>query len=269
MYITNVIPSELKSTNTWLVSLGYNSTLTSIENITKAVQRLPNYLRQTFYRHTREIIETKVISLLEFELWLGNRMKELYNPIDDIIASQESNRKKDPLKTINAGHTREKEEVKCWFCSKRHKITTCEEFMSSSINAKNEFVKANKLCWNCLGKGHNTKNCQSKHRCKVANCNKRHHTLLHNGNITPPLATSSPLPFHQAPQSNPNDAVNSNHFELSKTFLQILPVIITNDTKIVHTNALLDAGSDDTLRCCSQTKIKRRKQDIRNRKRPS
>ena len=160
--------------------MGYTSTLTSIENITKAVQRLPNYLRQTFYRHTREIIEIEVISLLEFELWLENRMKELFNPIADIIASQESNRKKAPLKAINAGHISEREEVKCWFCSKKHKVTTCENFISSSINVKNEFVKANKLCWNCLGKGHNIKNCQTKHRCKVANCNKCHHTLLHN-----------------------------------------------------------------------------------------
>ena len=227
--------------------MGYTSTLTSIENITKAVQRLPNYLRQTFYRHTREIIETEVISLLEFELWLGNRMKELFNPIADIIASQESNRKKDPLKTINAGHISEREEVKCWFCSKKHKVTTCEDFISSSINVKNEFVKANKLCWNCLGKGHNIKNCQSKHRCKVANCNKRHHTLLHNDNVTPPPATNPPPPVHQGPPDNPNDTVTSNHFKLSKTFLQILPVIITNGTKIVHTNALLDAGSDATL----------------------
>ena len=69
---------KLKSTNTWLVSMRYTSTLTSIENITKAVQRLPNYLRQTFYRHTREVIETKVMSLVEFELWLGNKMKELF-----------------------------------------------------------------------------------------------------------------------------------------------------------------------------------------------
>ena len=46
---------KLKSTNTWLLSMGYTSTLTSIENITKAAQR------QTFYRHTREIIETEVI----------------------------------------------------------------------------------------------------------------------------------------------------------------------------------------------------------------
>ena len=39
-------------------------------------------------------------------------MKKLFNPIADYIAPQESNRKEDPLKTINAGHISEREEVK-------------------------------------------------------------------------------------------------------------------------------------------------------------
>ena len=98
-----------------------------------------------------------------------------------------------------------------------------------------------------MGKGHNIKNCQSKHRYKVANCSKRHHTLLHNDNVTPSPATNPPPPVHQGPPDNPNDTVASNHFKLSKTFLQVLPVIITSSTKIVHTNPLLDAGSDATL----------------------
>ena len=38
------------------------------------------------HRHIRELIETEVILLLEFELWLGNRMKEFFNPIAGIIA---------------------------------------------------------------------------------------------------------------------------------------------------------------------------------------
>ena len=80
---------------------------------------------------------------------------------------------------------------------------------------------------------HNIKNCQSKHRRKVGNCNKRHLTLLHNDNIPPPPATNPLLPVHPGPPNNPNNKVTSNHFKLRKTFLQILPVIVTNDTKIV------------------------------------
>ena len=90
-----------------------------------------------------------------------------------------------------------------------------------------------------MGKGHNIKNSQLNHRRKVANCNKRHHTLLHNDNNTPPPATNPPPLVHQGPPNNPNDRI--------KTFLQIWPVIIINGTKVVHTNALLDAGSDATL----------------------
>ena len=73
-------------------------------------------------------------------------MKELFNPIAIIIVSQESNQKKDPLKTMKIGHISEREKVKCWFSSKKHKLATCEDFMSSSTNVKNEFFKANKLC---------------------------------------------------------------------------------------------------------------------------
>ena len=65
-------------------------------------------------------------------------MKESFNLIADIIASQESNRKKDPLKIINAGHISEREQVKCWFCFKKHKVTTCGNFIYSSIKAKKQ-----------------------------------------------------------------------------------------------------------------------------------
>ena len=80
---------KLKCTNTWSVSMGYSSIHKSIKN-KKAVQHLPN-----------SKLKTKIISLIKFELLLASRMKELYNPKPDIIVSQKSNRKKDPLKTIN------------------------------------------------------------------------------------------------------------------------------------------------------------------------
>ena len=89
--------------------MGYSSILTSIENITKTVQRLLNYQRQTFYRRTREIIETEVMLLLEIKHWLGTRIKELFNPAANIITSQESNKNNNLLKPINAGHISEKE----------------------------------------------------------------------------------------------------------------------------------------------------------------
>ena len=116
----------------------YSSKHTSIENIAKAVERPPIWLRQIFYRHTKEIIETNVISLLEFQLWLGGK-KDLFNPLVHITASHEPNRKKDLSKTIDTGYISEKGEVKYWFCSKKHKVTTFKDFKSNSINAKKKF----------------------------------------------------------------------------------------------------------------------------------
>ena len=98
-----------------------------------------------------------------------------------------------------------------------------------------------------MGKRHNIKICQLKHSCKTGNCNKGHYTLLHNGSITSPPATNPPAPVYQGLPNNPNDTITSSHFKLSKSFLQILPLITTNGTKIVHTNAILDAGSNATL----------------------
>ena len=71
--------------------------------------------------------------------------------------------------------------------------------------------------------------------------------MLDNKDVAPSSSTQFPPLVHQALSSNPNDTVTSNHFKLSKTFLQISPVYISSGTKIVATNALLDTGSTTTL----------------------
>ena len=85
---------------------------------------------------------------------------------------------------------------------------------------------------NCLAKGYILKNCETEVRCRVSNCNKQHHTLLH-GDIS--LKTNG---------------VQHNGFNRSsfhKTFLQIVPITISNGNRFVSTNALLDTVSDATL----------------------
>ena len=41
---------KLKTTSTWLKTMGYDGALKSVENVTKVVMRLPKYIRQKFYR---------------------------------------------------------------------------------------------------------------------------------------------------------------------------------------------------------------------------
>ena len=79
---------QLKSTITWLKVMGYHSALTSTENLTKAVIRLPNKLRQSFYKMSKDSLSyVGSVTLIQFENWLEARLQEYFNPIADIIAS--------------------------------------------------------------------------------------------------------------------------------------------------------------------------------------
>ena len=49
---------QLRYQITWLKSIGYHSIFTSPEYLTKAVRRLPNYLRQRFHNHRKSIFSS-------------------------------------------------------------------------------------------------------------------------------------------------------------------------------------------------------------------
>ena len=88
----------------------------------------------------------------------------------------------------------------CDFCSKpSHKIYLCFKFKAADVNARQDFVKSHKLCYNCLNKGHSTKQCTLNLRCKT--CNKRHHTLLHQ--MTRPNNARAQSPSSQKQNSAP------------------------------------------------------------------
>ena len=103
-----------------------------------------------------------------------------------------------------------------------------------------QFSETEKLCFNCLSNTHMINTCKFKRHCQVDNCQKRHHTLLHSEEM---LVPNSPDQI---------DSNINNIFErktLSQTYLQIVLVTLTNSRRDmeVHTNALLDTGSDTTL----------------------
>ena len=44
--------------------------------------------------------------------------------------------------------------LKCWLCKNNHRLVDCPSFKNRSISATRQFVKENKLCFNCLSKTH-------------------------------------------------------------------------------------------------------------------
>ena len=69
--------------------------------------------------------------------------------------------------------------VSCWLCSQQDRLMECNKFKNKPIEEKIKKVEEQRLCWNCLSKGHVLKDCKSQHRCKVSGCNQQHHTLIH------------------------------------------------------------------------------------------
>ena len=60
--------------------------ISSTEILTKAVRRLPEILRKSFYKATKDVsFVSGDVRLIEFKRWLNNRLKEYFNPIANII----------------------------------------------------------------------------------------------------------------------------------------------------------------------------------------
>ena len=60
---------SLKCVITWLETMGYSFSLNSAEHFTKAVKRLPNFLRHSFYKYCNPIKHSikNIYTLKEFE----------------------------------------------------------------------------------------------------------------------------------------------------------------------------------------------------------
>ena len=102
------------------------------------------------------------------------------------------------------------------------------------------------VCWKCLAKGDGIKQCQSV-TCRADGCKKHNHSLL---NETKKLIASQSIMEKVAQNNN----IQSTGTQL-KRYLQVLPVILSDDSYSLRTNALLGCGADSTLFRENITKI--------------
>ena len=100
--------------------------------------------------------------------------------------------------------------------------------------------------FNCLSNTHTINKCTSRYSCQIDGCKKRHHTILH-----PPQTPLNPNmnQQHQEEKEQQVHCQNSinKHSRQKSTLLQIVPVQIINNNKVIEVNALLDIGSDTCL----------------------
>ena len=177
--------------------MGDTSAINSMENTAKAITRLPKFLRSKICRDFKDAkLNNQSLNLTTLEISLGNKIAELFNPISAIIEHEEKRKRdfrenshrlerdnRNPLRTFLAleeGTLNYQPNIlRCWLCSKDHKIAECNHFVTLSADECLRLVKIKKLSFNCLSISHMISNCKSKVFCRVDNCKKRHHTLLH------------------------------------------------------------------------------------------
>ncbi|XP_052755676.1 uncharacterized protein LOC128201782 [Galleria mellonella] len=87
----------------------------------------------------------------------------------------------------------------CLMCNADHPLYSCQTFLDTNLDAKLQFITANKLCENCLRPGHSVSMCKFG-PCRL--CFKKHNTLIHN-NVTDRVAVVS---MHLADNETPGSS---------------------------------------------------------------
>ncbi|XP_061724297.1 uncharacterized protein LOC133530805 [Cydia pomonella] len=89
------------------------------------------------------------------------------------VAEQEE----DEESLFQCAHASVASQPTCTYCKGEHYIFNCKEFTKNSVEDRHDFVRKNRLCYNCLVPYHNVFRCKQKTSCRI--CRKRHHSLLH------------------------------------------------------------------------------------------
>lgn len=131
----------------------------------------------------------------------------------------------------------------CRHCqSGDHSLYQCTSFRDLDITERQRVVQNLQACFNCLGLGHNSKNCVSKRNCKE--CGRRHHTLLHQSTVSCVLATPSAPAVPAASMTNADPESSLTAGVPSQTAL-VLSCQVTLDAngKQQSVRAMIDTGS--------------------------
>lgn len=147
----------------------------------------------------------------------------------------------------------------CLCCEREHLLSNCDKFKKMTVDDRWQFIKEKKVCYRCLKEGsHNFRYCnRNKTMCEINNCNRKHHTLLHNPNYSRiPSAHISenkqtePSKSQQLGEGSEQVIINTAAIPQDATLrplLKIVPVTVTGPVGSVDTFALLDDGSTATF----------------------
>lgn len=137
-------------------------------------------------------------------------------------------------------------EVNCPDCLDSHALFKCPQFLKKSVTDRWNFVKAKKLCINCLRGNHFISKCLISKKCNI--CNSKHHTLLHLHE----KESFNSVPVQSNNVTQDQSIVNSSCLTTTQnncqTLLSTAMVLVkSNSGEFIFCRAMVDSGSQKSL----------------------
>ena len=124
--------------------------------------------------------------------------------------------------------------------TEKHPLYSCPKFRSLPHDQKLTTMKVNKMCINCLGRGHFVPDCKSAHRCRK--CQKPHHTQLHVDHKDS-RTDQSHQPMATVSETGVSANMAATKLEPCSLLMTCQVQILASDGSSFKTRALLDSGS--------------------------
>ncbi|XP_030849893.1 uncharacterized protein LOC115927770 [Strongylocentrotus purpuratus] len=223
----------------------------------KLLSKLPDWLvtkwSRRVYEHRRS--HGTFPSFGTFSSFIEEESNIACDPITSIGSLKEDKPKQDRGKSMRALTMRTssiQDETKrperksfCIFCRNHHHLEDCQAFVNQPMSERKKFIREKGLCYGCLKRGHLTKKCRVRSKCRE--CNKRHPTPLHFDR-RPSEERERTSNQEEIQSSNSHTLVNSNATSYAKS-AAIVPVWLSHENmkeeRLVY--ALLDTQSDTTF----------------------
>ena len=258
------LAKEMKRCYLTLTQINYMSDLQSSQTQYAILRRLPDSLQQKWMEKVAIFDKfNREATYEEFLDFIGDRAAAYKTHIGQEVLRQRLERKKTQNKTApdekkkrpdkvsktlatssssnstnessggpstadSQSTTKQQNSKVCTYCKKEHMLHQCDSFKELTVEKREEFVKENSLCFNCLKEGHSVRFCTLRLRCRE--CRSRHNTLLHTG---------------KKPEAPVSTAMCA--YSKKSVAFPIVAVTVTAAGKRFKTLAVLDQCSDATL----------------------
>ncbi len=264
---------ELQVCYETLQAVGYESEMNPQSFLKSIVERLPNYLRYRWIRIVRDIQKKhdRTPKMKDLVSFMEDVAEEENNPVYGSVSWKSSRDNKSGSSPQNKSDkqrsrgafsvtmaTNELVTKRCLLCKADHTLFGCQQFKGMTPQDRLNYARQEKLCFNCLRKGHMTMACRLNRTCSVAGCGRKHTKFLHipqpQEEMTTPSTTQQEAPVQNGYIDSAEDTSCSNITGAgSRSVLPIVPVRVqaSEGSNFVRTYALLDTGSTNTF-CTEQ-----------------